>query len=306
VILVDNGSSDRTMDLAQAASSGLQFRILERKKVTISALRNLGAREARGEYLAFLDADCLAPRPWLTEAARLLEREAAGVVGAPYSIPADSSWVGRIWSGHQETKLGKVAYVPGGDFLIRREQFLEIGGFGESIQTNEDYELCQRALRAGISVEGHGEISVCHLGTPQTLLDFYRKQRWHGRHVFRVFLQGLPRLHNFKSVAYACSVLLCIVGVIAGISLAAFGMSRAVLLISAASLIGLPALFGAGSVWRRKAWPDLPGLTVLFLVFGLARVACLIGLGTDRIRSQKTAAVSAPTDALAKAAAPDR
>jgi len=58
VILVDNGSKDRTIAIARSYEKSLPLRVLERKGVHISAMRNAGAREARGELLAFLDADC--------------------------------------------------------------------------------------------------------------------------------------------------------------------------------------------------------------------------------------------------------
>ena len=65
VILVDNGSTDDTIKIARSFTDRLRLRILQKKGVRISGLRNLGAREAQGEVVAFLDADCLAPSNWL-------------------------------------------------------------------------------------------------------------------------------------------------------------------------------------------------------------------------------------------------
>ena len=65
VIVVDNGSTDHTREIARSFRGWLRLTILERRGVRISALRNLGASVARGRFLAFLDADCVAPAHWL-------------------------------------------------------------------------------------------------------------------------------------------------------------------------------------------------------------------------------------------------
>src|SRR4051812_298488 len=48
VLLVDNGSTDRTLEIAKSFQSRLNLRVMEKAGVRISALRNLGAREAHG------------------------------------------------------------------------------------------------------------------------------------------------------------------------------------------------------------------------------------------------------------------
>ena len=288
VIVVDNGSRDRTLEVAQQGGVGLDLRILSMKNVTIAALRNLGACEARGEYLAFLDADCLVPQTWLINAMSHFADNEGAVLGAPYSLPADSSWVARTWHSHQQTKLGDVSYVPGGDLLIRRSDHLRLEGFNESLQTNEDYEFCQRAWRCGLAVRAFEGISVCHLGTPQTLWEFYRKQRWHGTHVFKVFVQSLPRLRNLKAVAFAFYVLLCLAGLGASLllMLTGWGYYRW-LLIFAAAFVLLPGALSIRSALARRALSQAAPLTVLFLIFGVARAACLIG-GLRVGRTQQT------------------
>src|SRR6267154_111138 len=66
VIVVDNGSSDGTVETVRQFEAPYCLKIIHIEGVHISALRNRGAAEARGEILAFLDADCLAPPKWLT------------------------------------------------------------------------------------------------------------------------------------------------------------------------------------------------------------------------------------------------
>jgi len=60
VIVVDNGSRDRTIEVVKTFQDRLSLKILTLEKAHISALRNRGAAQAGGAILAFLDADCLA------------------------------------------------------------------------------------------------------------------------------------------------------------------------------------------------------------------------------------------------------
>ena len=160
-------------------------------------MRNFGVSRAVGEVLAFLDADCIAPPHWLKTATSLLVQEGVGALGAHYRIPEDASWVGRAWFGGMELEnQGNIAWVPAGDMIIMRSTFERIGGFDESIQTNEDCELCERLRSAGLRVVGDASVAVVHLGTPRTLAHFYGKIRWHATDGLRVFLRALPKITN--------------------------------------------------------------------------------------------------------------
>ncbi len=218
VLVVDNGSRDKTLEIAESFQDRLNLRVLQKTNVRISALRNLGARAATGDILAFLDADCLAPEDWLDRILELAPADGAGVLGAHYLLPEDSTWVGRTWHRYQEApKSGEVSHVPAGDLIMRREDFLKLGGFDETIQTNEDYELCERARKAGMQVRAFPRIGVVHLGTAQSLRVFFRKQAWHGTHVIKVFLRDVLKSHNRKAVFFAAYTLLCLLAVIFGV-----------------------------------------------------------------------------------------
>ena len=124
VLVVDNGSRDKTLAIAESFKDRLNLKVLQQVGVRISALRNLGARAAAGDILAFLDADCLAPADWLDRIFALAPADGAGVLGAHYLLPEDSSWVGRTWHRYQEApKSGEVSHVPAGDLIMRREDF---------------------------------------------------------------------------------------------------------------------------------------------------------------------------------------
>src|SRR5919198_5805523 len=63
VIVVDDGSTDDTVAVAEAAPGPVTVRRQEQRGP--GEARNLGAQHARGEVLAFTDADCFPERGWL-------------------------------------------------------------------------------------------------------------------------------------------------------------------------------------------------------------------------------------------------
>ncbi len=280
VLVVDNGSRDKTLIVADSFKDRLNLKILQLAGVRISALRNLGAKAALGDTLAFLDADCLAPADWLDHIHALAPTGGAGVLGAHYLLPEDSSWVGRTWHRYQEApKSGEVSHVPAGDLIMRREDFLRLGGFDETIQTNEDYELCERARNAGMQVRAFPQIGVVHLGTAQSLRVFFRKQAWHGTHVIKVFLRDVLRSHNRKAAMFAFHTLFSVFAVIAGIAWTLAGHGRWWVPMAAVTALCLPAMaLSVRNVLSSRRYSDFFPLFALYLTYGIARAKALLSV----------------------------
>jgi GT2 family glycosyltransferase len=251
--------------------------------------------------LAFLDADCLVPRHWIASVCRLLEKPAAGIIGCSYSIPAGSGWVARAWYGAGNApKDGPVTYVPSGDLLVRREDFLRIGGFNESLKTSEDCELCFRAHRAGLPVRSATELAVVHLRTPQTVAGFYKTQRWHGTHVAKVFAANLRERANARAVLLAVCMLLCACAAAAGLAVALLLRSYLLLVGGLGSMIAVSFLCALHRLRHLKGgafWRVLLPLAFLQAVWGLARAHSLLAvhssyprLAGDKAKTKKESA----------------
>jgi glycosyltransferase involved in cell wall biosynthesis len=280
VLVVDNGSRDKTLAVVESFKDRLNLKVLQQTGVRISALRNLGARAAAGDILAFLDADCLAPADWLDRIFALAFADGGGVLGAHYLLPENSSWVGRTWHRYQEApKSGEVSHVPAGDLIMRREDFLKLGGFDETIQTNEDYELCERARKAAMHVRAFPQIGVIHLGTAQSLRVFFRKQAWHGTHVIKVFLRDPLKSHNRKAVFFAAYTLLSLFAITAG--LVWMLMWRGPWLLPSAGFAALclpPTGLAIKQILASRKYSDFFPLFALYLTYGIARAKALLSV----------------------------
>jgi glycosyltransferase involved in cell wall biosynthesis len=276
VIVVDNGSTDATLDIAISFATVLNLRVLQKQHVHVSSMRNFAAENATGEVLAFLDADCYVPTDWLLQAHIVMGGGRQIIAGARYQIPMSSSWVAEAWYAGRETKKRTpTSYVPSGDLFVAKSVFRSLGGFDESLETNEDYELCHRAAAVGIGTLSVPELAVIHEGTPQSLRSFFRKQRWHGKHVLRVFLRNMKEAPNVKAVTFAVAFFACCLCAAVG---AGFGLARgnwSMALFSVLALLCTVMLLAMRDAAAKRQWRALPRIALLYFVFGLARAMCI-------------------------------
>lgn len=146
VLVVDDGSRDKTADVVTRC--GGPVRLLRQANSGPAAARNHGVREARGEWIAFLDAD----DAWLTAKLEIQARhfgdERTGVVHAyVVDVPDRFRYEGeqtfeRLW---QQNVIGTSTAV------VRRSAWESVGGFHEDrrLMGVEDYHFWLRIAAAG-------------------------------------------------------------------------------------------------------------------------------------------------------------
>lgn len=176
LIVVDNGSTDRTLEIVDGYP-GVELH--SAPGATIAELRNLGARNAGGEILAFVDADCVLTDDWRECAETALRDSSVAATGSRYDVPERAGWIERAWFSQRLSHRQPVRYINSGNLVLRRAAFEDVGGFDERLVTDEDYDLGRRLNAALHAVVEDPAIRAIHLGNPKTIGAFYRKLRWH-------------------------------------------------------------------------------------------------------------------------------
>lgn len=160
VIVVDSGSSDGTPALAEAAPGVTA--VHHNPGGEPAGSRNLGARRAAGEVLAFTDADCEPEPGWLAAGLRALE-QADIVQGRVMPARPPGPFDRTVWVTH-EYGLYETA-----NLFVRRETFERVGGFlpvlppdlRDAHPFGEDVWFVWRAKRAG-AVIGFAQDAIVH------------------------------------------------------------------------------------------------------------------------------------------------
>jgi len=146
--VVDDGSTDNSAALASAFP--LPVRCLRQDHSGAAAARNHGVATARGEYLAFLDADDL----WLPDK---LERQLAAFVQNPaldITLGQVEQFVSPDLSEEERARLKPArpildGYHAGG-MLVRRTAFDRVGGFDPQWRVGEVIDWFARAREIGL------------------------------------------------------------------------------------------------------------------------------------------------------------
>jgi glycosyltransferase involved in cell wall biosynthesis len=180
VIVVDNGSTDGSYEILRAEYPGVTA--LRHPELSIAALRNRGVEAATGEYLCFVDADCVVHPDYFGAAQATFEACDAAATGSMCGVPKSSTWVERTWYElNSHSRNGLVKYINSGNLVIRGRVFTSVGGFDERLTTGEDTELGQRLRSHGFFIYENHQVSAVHLRNSKTLGEFFSRHAWHGQ-----------------------------------------------------------------------------------------------------------------------------
>ncbi len=150
IIVVDNNSGDST----HAVAKRLGARVFREKKRVIAAVRNAGARHAKGKFLLFVDADTVVPR----EGVKLFYNEllkGAFVVTCRVMPRPLGFFANILFYFFNYLLLLSVflnASFPGNCVAYDKKTFHRLGGFDEERVASEDQDLSSRASQLGKAV----------------------------------------------------------------------------------------------------------------------------------------------------------
>lgn len=121
-----------------------------------AAARNLGARFASGEYLAFTDDDCAPASDWLRRLQEAFDEDPDIACGGPLvdakhacHYASASHAILDVVYGYYNSDPKNAQFMGTANFAVPAKRFAEIGGFNEAFRTSEDREFCRRWVLSG-------------------------------------------------------------------------------------------------------------------------------------------------------------
>lgn len=163
IIVSDGMSSDRTVEIAEKYGAV----VIENRRGHAAGGRNAGIKKAKGDIIAFIDADCIPDRDWLKEIRKAFEEDDIDGLGT-YIEPAESDNIYEEFWGHLSLQIlmsyGDEPYYVKDKTLntafitascaYKRSLLCRIKGFSNFFANNaEDIDICWRALDAGAKLK---------------------------------------------------------------------------------------------------------------------------------------------------------
>jgi glycosyltransferase involved in cell wall biosynthesis len=154
VIIVDGNSSDKTHEKATTFDKKLLSNFIIAPKAHLATQRNLGAKNAKTNYLFFVDADSRLAPDVIKTLLFHIEKE-KGLLYLPHIAPSTPTMMNRflvsltINSVKTLQRIGKALSI-GPLIVIEKHLFDRIGGFSEVTTASEDHNLVIKAHQAGV------------------------------------------------------------------------------------------------------------------------------------------------------------
>jgi len=153
LLILDNSSTDNTEKIVKSFNDK-RIKYIKHKPLNISEARNLGVKEARGNYIAFLDDDDRWLPNKLKDQLNIFEKSKDSKLGMVYGA---FSWItprGKIIKIHKSQSRGKILETflwqkdpvtgSASNPLIKKNVFGVVGNYDEKVVTGEDWEFYLR------------------------------------------------------------------------------------------------------------------------------------------------------------------
>jgi len=232
LLVVDGRSTDGTVQLVQEFTrrSSLTIKLLDNPKLLSSAGRNLGAQNAQGEYIIFVDGHCQIPnKNYLRDVVGIFQKTQADCLcrPQPLSMPGLSPFqevVAQVRAtalGHGRdstiyaTELDGPVNPCSSGAMYRRSVFEQIGFYDERFDACEDVEFNYRLHRAGCTAHFSPRLAVCYQPRA-SLAGLFQQMVRYGRGRCRLALKH-PGAFSFSQGIPAAVLTWLVIGVVASL-----------------------------------------------------------------------------------------
>jgi len=178
VLLVDDGSTDNTLKIAQdtALKEKINLRVFKQNHLGPGKARNLGAINAKGNILIFVDADMTFDKDYIKNLISpiLTYKKVIGTTHDYEIATNNSNLISNLWGkvrvSKEEAKYVKIFRA------IRRNKFLELGGFDPKYGYADDQTFWFKyQIKPAVAKN-----TICYHRNPDTLKGTFKQARWIG------------------------------------------------------------------------------------------------------------------------------
>lgn len=284
IIIVDDGSTDNTADLA-ARTGACVIRHAEKRGA--AAARNSGIQAASGEIVCFTDADCMPKENWIAEILEpFADQEIIGAKGT-YATKQKELAARFVQIEYEDKydlllKQERINFIDTYSAAYRRQVLTANNGFDEQIFYVEDQELSFRLAARGYQMVFQPPAIVYHLHS-SSMPSYFRKKfmigYWKAQILRRFPGRAVQDSHTPQVLKVQILLLAAILATAIGALITPW---------SAIALAAATAIFIASTVpFTAKAWPKDRSVALASPVFLATRALALgFGYAAGLIKSQ--------------------
>jgi len=205
VVIVDDGSRDRTADISMDFP---EFRLIRQPNKGLGFARNVGMQAARGEIIAYTDSDCVVDPHWLTLMIRSMTENNFDGCGGPNYAPHEDGWIEASCAAspgapcHVLVAEDRAEHLAGCNMLFSKAALAKIGGFDPQFTSaGDDVDICWRMLAAGFKLGFSPAAFVWHFRR-NTVKAYYGQQRGYGRAEAMLYPRYPERFNVMGQIAW--------------------------------------------------------------------------------------------------------
>ncbi len=150
--------------------------IISTSMVSPAVKRDIGAQNAKGELLFFLDDDSYPEKDWLNKAVPYFNDPSVGAIGGPAVTPPSDNFFQKVSGAVFLTRIGggvperyypigsvkEIQDWPSVNLIVRKDVFLKAGGFNSKYWPGEDTKLCLEILKENKKILYSPDVIVWH------------------------------------------------------------------------------------------------------------------------------------------------
>lgn len=183
-IFVNDGSTDHTAAVVRRFPS---VNLMQTENLGLSNARNVGLHAARGEIVAYIDADAYPDPHWLEYLAYTFKTTPHVGVGGPNISPVDASMMADCVANapggpaHVLFSDQEAEHIPGCNMAFRKESLIAVGGFDTQFRSaGDDVDVCWRLQDRGWTL-GFSPAALVWHHRRRSVRSYWRQQRGYGK-----------------------------------------------------------------------------------------------------------------------------